>query len=341
MVLAAAGGTLISVGLYALLGERGIIPAFLVSGMINLGFSWHLSRRVPVTAVMLTRREIVKEARPLVALGLAFMWSALLAAGVAFLTRGLIVHELGIDAGGIYQAAWSISGLFAGFILSAMGQDFYPRLTVVAGHNDQVNQLVNEQTEVGLLLALPGLLATLAFSPLVIQVFYTGKFLPASGMLPWFVLGIVGRVISWPIGFILLAKGCTNIFAVTETAFNGLHLLFVWIGLKYYGIVGVAIAFAVMYALYCVTVLGVAVRISGFKWSGSATRLICYSGFYIAVEFIILKTLSGIPALVAGVILVSASGIYCLRQLVCRVGPDHVISRLVESVPLIRRYFHA
>lgn len=339
MIFAAAGGTLVSIALYALLGERGIIPALLLSSVINLGFSWFLSRRVPVMAVILAKREMFREARPLITLGLAFMWSGLLTSGVAFLTRGLIVRDLGIDASGIYQAAWGISGLFAGFILSAMGQDFYPRLTAVAAQNDQVNQLVNEQTEVGMLLSLPGLLATLAFSPLVIQIFYTGKFLAASGMLPWFVLGIVGRVIAWPIGFILLAKGCTNGFATTETVFNGLHLFFIWLGLKYFGIVGVAVAFAAAYLCYCLVVLGVAFRLSGFRWSEPAIKLICYSASYIVAEFVILKALSGMPAIFASVILVSASVIYCLRQLVTRIGPDHGISRLICSVPGVRRYF--
>lgn len=339
MIYAAAGGTAVSIGLYGLLGERGIVPALLISAVMNLGFSWYLSRRVPVAAVTFTKREVLKEVRPLITLGLAFMWSGLLTAGVAFLTRGLIVRDLGIDAGGIYQAAWGISGLFAGFILSAMGQDFYPRLTAVAGHNDQVNRLVNEQTEVGILLALPGLLATLAFSPLVIQVFYTGKFLAASGMLPWFVLGVVGRVISWPIGFILLAKGSSKAFAASETLFNCMHLLFIWLGLQYFGIVGVSMAFAAAYACYCLIVLGIAVRLSGFRWSGPAIKLICYSASYIGLEFVILKMLAGTPAIVASLVLVSVSGIYCLHQLVFRIGPDHRISRLVVSVPGVGRYF--
>lgn len=34
-----------------------------------------------------------------------------------------------LDAAEIYQAALALSGLFAGFVLGAMGTDFYPRLT--------------------------------------------------------------------------------------------------------------------------------------------------------------------------------------------------------------------
>lgn len=32
---------------------------------------------------------------------------------------------IGLEANGIYQAAWGLSGMLAGFILGAMGTDFY------------------------------------------------------------------------------------------------------------------------------------------------------------------------------------------------------------------------
>jgi PST family polysaccharide transporter len=339
MIFSAMGSTLISVILYAWLGERGVVAALLASAAITLTFSWWFSSQVAAPAKVMKWLEIAREARPLLSLGLAFMWSGIITAGVAFATRGLIIRGFGIDASGIYQAAWGISGLFAGFVLSAMGQDFYPRLTAVAHQNNYVNQLVNEQTEVGILLALPGLLATLAFSPWVIQIFYTAKFLTAADMLPWFVLGILGRVISWPVGFIQLAKGSSIIFAATETAANALHLFFIWVGLQYLGIVGVAVAFALLYACHSAVVFLVAVRLSDFRWSISVMKLICYSALFIVVEFGILKLLTGLVAVIASMVLVLVSGIYCLRQLILRLGPEHRISKLAAVIPLVGRYF--
>jgi PST family polysaccharide transporter len=64
-----------------------------------------------------------------------------------------------------------------------MGADYYPRLTGVAHDHAAVNRLVNEQTEIGLLLAVPGLLATLALAPWIIRLFYTSEFLPAVELL--------------------------------------------------------------------------------------------------------------------------------------------------------------
>lgn len=69
-----------------------------------------------------------------------------------------------MNPAGIYQAAWALSGLFAGFVLGAMGTDFYPRLTALIRDREAAVRAVNEQTEIGILLAVPWLLATLAFA---------------------------------------------------------------------------------------------------------------------------------------------------------------------------------
>ena len=88
--------------------------------------------------------------------------SGLLTFGAAYLIRIIIVHEEGVASAGYFQAAWAIGGMFAGFILQAMGTDFYPRLTAIAQNSEECNRVVNEQAQVSILLAGPGLLATLA-----------------------------------------------------------------------------------------------------------------------------------------------------------------------------------
>ena len=93
-----------------------------------------------------------------------------------------------------------------------MGADFYHRLVGVADDHPQCNRLVNEQTQVSLLLAGPGVIATLTFAPLVIMLFYSAQFYEAVEVLRWICLGIALRVITWPIGFIVVAKNRQAIF---------------------------------------------------------------------------------------------------------------------------------
>ena len=67
----------------------------------------------------------------------------------------MIQQKLSAESLGYFQAAWAISMTYIGFVLSAMGTDYYPRLTQTIHDRIKVNRLVNEQTEVAILLAGP------------------------------------------------------------------------------------------------------------------------------------------------------------------------------------------
>jgi antigen flippase len=111
------------------LREEGIVPVLVATAVVSLACSWWFARRVALQPVELPWRQTWRETRRLAKLGFAFMWSGLLMAGLDMFTRSLITRTHGLEAAGYYQAAWALSGMFAAFVLSAMGTDFYPRLT--------------------------------------------------------------------------------------------------------------------------------------------------------------------------------------------------------------------
>jgi PST family polysaccharide transporter len=334
-VAGAVGSTAVSLGFYAWLGERGIVPAFLASAILNLGVSFWFVRRVGIVSVPLSWGETFAGAKNLISLGFAFMWSGLLSAAVALIIQSLVRDHSGIAGNGLYQAAWSISGVFAGFILGAMGTDFYPRLTAAASDHATMNRLVNEQTEVGILLALPGLIGTLCFSPWVIQILYTAEFKTASELLPWFILGIFGRVISWPMGFVQMAKGAGRWFIATESVFATIQVLLAWAGLRWLGLPGIAISFAILYLLYTFGMLWVTNQLSEFRWSNSVVKLLLAALSAVALTFALARTLPdrSIALAVAGMCLTAISGVLCLRQISRRLGNDHRVARLLSSLP--------
>lgn len=338
-VLSAIGSLVISVILYACLREQGIITVFIIVSVFNLAVSRWIARRVLIISVITTWRRCVRESSRLVSLGVALMWSGVLTTGVGLVTCAWITRDFGTEANGIYQAAWGISGAFAGFILQAMGTDFYPRLTAVANDDREVNRLVNEQTEVGILMALPGLLATLAFAPWVIRIFYTAKFLEASALLPWFVLGVMGSVISWPLGFIQLAKGATRVFATTETVKGLVLLCFTWFGLRWYRVLGVAMALAALYLVYVLGILWIAGLLSGFRWSRSVRMLLFRSTVVVGIAFAISKLFPPVIATASGGLLVFAASYLCLRRLAFRLGPSHRMSQILLKMGVLKAWF--
>jgi PST family polysaccharide transporter len=326
-------GTLSAIGFYYWLGLRGIVPSLVSIAAIQLTTAWYFARTIPVPSVTLAWGETFREVNDMMKLGIVFMWSGLMVSAVSYFTITLIIQLIDLHAAGLYSAAFLLSGMFVNFVLGAMGADYYPRLTSVAHDKAAMNCLVNEQTEVGLLLALPGLLATLALAPWILQIFYSHEFLGAVALLQWFILGCLGRVISWPLGFVMLALGKGRWFLLTETSANLLHFALVALGLHLYGIEGVAVAFAVMYVGYIPAVLLVSRRLIGFKWSAECTGLGMLSITVIGVIFISSRLLPLWLATWLGLSLTLVAVVLCLRGLVARVGSEHRIARAITRLP--------
>ena len=333
-VLGVLVSTVVAIGLYAWLGQDGIVPVMVATAVVSLGFSYWFARKVTVALGKVTWLETIAGTKRLAGLGVAFMWSGVLTAGLDMLTRSVITRQLGLDAAGIYQAAWALSGLFAGFILGAMGADFYPRLTAVIHDKAQAVRTVNEQTEIGILLALPGLLATLAFASWAMEIFFTKQFLAGADLLPWMVLGVFGRVISWPMGFIQLAMGASRWYLATETVFAAINAALL-IGLvEIYGVIGAAYAFALTYSLYLIGMILVGRVLIGFRWSRDVIRLLLITGALVgAGVFVSRRAETEFFAAIAGAVLTAIGGMLSVRGLVRRLGANSRLGRLVCAIP--------
>jgi antigen flippase len=332
-IYGAVAGTLAAVCFYATLGLRGIVPSLIAIAAINLVLSMYFARRIPVSRPTMTWRETLAETHGFVQLGFVMMWSGLLVSAVTYLTIILITQHEGTQAVGLYSAAFALSGVFVSFVLTAMGADYFPRLVGLAGDPSAMNRLVNEQTEIGLLLAVPGLLVTLVLAPWIIQIFYTREFIPAVELLRWFVLGCLGRVISWPLGFVMLALGKSRWFFLTETMFNMLHLGLIAAALSIFGLKGVAMVFPVLYIGYTVTVLGVAFGLTKFCWTRSVVKKVFGATSVLGVCMLLVEHLSPLLGMTLGIVAIGVSCLICLRALVQLVGADHRFSRALFRIP--------
>lgn len=328
--------TALAIALYAWLRQDGIVPVLVVTALVSLAITHWFARRVELPAPALDWTATFSGARGLLTLGSAFMWSGLLTAGLDMFTRSLITRKFGIDVAGQYQAAWALSGMFAGFILGAMGTDFYPRLTSVIADHKHAARVVNEQTEIGLLLALPGLVATLAFAPLMVHALYSKEFLPAAAVLPWFVLGVFGRVVSWPMGFIMLAAGASRWFAITETAFLALQLgLVLWL-VPAFGPLGAAVAFALNYVAYTFGMLWLASKLIGLRWSAGVIRLVVLTGMMLLALGTIVWFTSTTTRYTVGLLLMALATAASIRGLSVRLGNESSFVKTLQRLPFVK-----
>lgn len=278
--------TIMAVGLYSWLLEKGIVPVIILTSGMQLVCTWWFAKRIHMPQVSQAWAETWKQAGSLFKLGSAFMYGALLAAIAGIIVRSLVVRSLGLDAAGIYQAAWALSGMFAGFVLKAIAADLYPRLTSVAKDNTQVNKLLNEQIETGMLLTLPGISLAVVLSNLIIYFLYSAEFTVAADLLPWFLVGAFAQVISWPLGTLQVAKKATASLYWSKTLYFGVQVTSVMVLIRYGGLFGVAIAFAVQNFLQVFVAYLIGKKLSGFQLSRSSFNIALLAATMIGTIFV-------------------------------------------------------
>jgi len=159
---------------------------------------------------------------------------------------------------------------------------------------------------------------------LIIQIFYSESFIYAYEVLRWQIMGIFLRVVSWPLGFVLLAKGKGKIFFWTELTANAVHISLVWIGITLFGLEGTGIAFFALYAFYTVMIFVVVNHVSHLKWSIASLRVIGMASVAVALAFFIPLFATQNIALASGTFLTLLSAVYALRVIYRLVGPDWV-----------------
>jgi len=138
---------------------------------------------------------------------------------------------------------------------------------------------------------------------------------------------------SWPLGFIQLAKGASRWFIATETIFVGFQLLMLLWTLPRFGLVGVAYTFAITYFLYTLAMLCVGKALIGFKWSSEVKKLLMVSGFFVLVGLGVRLAMPGWAGMLAGGTVALAGGVLSLRGLAARLGADSRFCKLVCKVP--------
>ncbi len=323
-IMGAVIGSIAAVVVVYFMGQRGVVWFLIAVTASSALASWWFARWINVPKPHMTRADFFRETRGLLGMGMAFMTAKLVADGTVYLTKVLILnHQLGLDSVALYHSASAMSSQYVGMILGAMVADFSPRLAAAANDNPQVNRLVNEQMELGVLLALPGVLATLAFAPWVLHLFYSGEFMDAAALLRWLVVGVFLRVVSWPLGMVLVAKGVSRLFISIEIAMGLLNIGLLLVCLKWWRLEGVGIAFAILYVAYTLVIWIICRRMSGYTISSRGLKIVLAGSLIVATGFLLTRVENPAWSLGTGVLLtlITSAGCYVGLRKLLQVDP--------------------
>jgi PST family polysaccharide transporter len=291
-VFGSAINTLLGIGLLWRWGNAGLV-AYILAGPLASFVLGHVyvSRLPKAKAEAVTLPELTSEWKMLLHLGVAMVGAGLVQQLAQLWIRIDVARVLGAQSLGQYQAAWTISMQYVSFVLGAMGADYYPRLTGVIHDPKAAGRLVNEQTEIAILLSAPVFIAMMAVASLTIHLLYAASFTPAIEILRWQVLGDVLKVASWPLGYLILAAGDGKTFFLSETA-SWIVLTGILTGLvPAIGLPITGIAYLAMYVFYLPLMYWLAHRRIGFQWS-RPVLLLSVTAFVLCVGVDVITTIT-------------------------------------------------
>lgn len=255
-------------GLSALLawGEAGLILYVIAAPASALLVALALWRWLPRPATRPGPRLVSRQFWKLVRLGAPFMVGAVALSIAVLGVRAIVQGRLGATALGHFGAVWTISGTYIAFIITAMSTDFYPRLAALDGDRPASVQLINDQLETAVMLALPILLGVQATAPWLLPLLYSSEFTPAADLLRLQILGDLFKVLSFPLVMALLAAGRGLAYLLLELTIATLFLLMAWAGTAALGLQGAGIGYALTYAIYFIVLLLIARKTIGFRF---------------------------------------------------------------------------
>lgn len=258
-------GLLISTPLYYLYGINGIVPSLIISAASSLIITWYYSKKVEFRKFPISYKESLLKGVDFAKLGIAFSVSSQIGALVRYLIILFISHYGDLTQVGLYTAGIGFMGTYVGLVFKAMSTDYYPKLAAINKDNFKLRDMSNQQAIISLLIIFPLVIFLFISLPLVTKIFLSEKFIAIIPFVNLTIIGVILKSVSYAIGYISFAKGDTKFFFWLEGIFsNALNLSLTIIGYRYFGLMGIGMAFILHYFIYLVLLSYLVRRRYGF-----------------------------------------------------------------------------
>lgn len=237
-------GLVLSIPLFYVFGEKGIIPSLVVSGFIALILSTLFLKKIRFLPVTISITEILEEGKDMIKLGIAMMLVSLMSASAGFILKAYINNQAGMQDVGLFQAGFTIITGYFGMIFTTMSIDYFPRLSAINTDNSKIEIEVNQQSIIALILLCPLVVLLLFIMPFVMTLLYSSQFIEASKYVNWAIFGVVFQIGVQTMEMILLAKNRSSVFIwyvlLFQIIFLGNYIIFY----NKFGVEGLGIAFS-------------------------------------------------------------------------------------------------
>lgn len=243
-------GLLFSVPLYYYYRIDAIVPTIIVASLSSLVFSFYYSKNIKLDKIKISNELLASEGKSIIKLGILLTVSGLLTLLSTYLIQIYVGKQGGLEEVGFYNAGFTLLNSYVGIIFTAMSTDYFPRLASISDQNEKVRTSVTQQSFISILIITPIIILFLTLIPFIIKVIYTPKFISIIPMVCFGILAMLFRAVSWSMGYVLIAKGDSDMFIKTAFGFNLISLFLNIVGYHFYGLEGLGISFFIYYLIH-------------------------------------------------------------------------------------------
>lgn len=318
-------GLVVTLPFYYTYGINGIVPAVVATSSISVLSAWYFSRKIIFNKVKVSKGQTLLEGKNMLSMGFLISLSALLTVGASYFLRIFISRTGSIEHVGLYSAGFAIINTYVSLIFSAMGTDFYPRLSEVANDNLLSRQKINHQAEIALLILAPIIIFFLVFINWIIIFLYSKDFMAINSMIYWAALGMFFKSVSWSVSFIFLAKGAFKFYFWCELLANTYMLILNVLGYMFGGLEGLGISFLLGYVFYLIQVYILTKNKYMFSFDYGLIKIFLFQFLLAVLGFLTVKFMVYPFSAYIGLILIMFSSWYSINELDSRLGLKNII----------------
>lgn len=278
---------IVSIPLYFIFGLKGIVPSLVLSAVIQFIIALRYRQKIQIPSMKISASFAYQKGKSTLQFGLAIMISAVVSTVVMFMMRTLIIDRIGLSGAGFFQAVWTITNTYLLMVLSSMSADYFPRLSAVSENDAEIRESVDKQTYIVMLIVTPIIMGMLIFGKYVLRILYSGEFLVAQALLNWQLLGTFLKVASWPMAFILLAKGKGRLYIFSEISFFAIYYLATYFLFPKYELNAAGIGYLAAYGYYTLLIVFLAKKLIGYTWNRLNLIVLFTSSIFVGTSFFI------------------------------------------------------
>lgn len=238
--------------LYWLMGMRGIVPGILCLPAATWLFAKaELRKEKPQMEAPRSIAATFDQGRTMLMMGVYLTVSSVLTIlGSYIFSVWLSAHGGGSDAVGVFQAGFSIVNNYMGVVFTAIGMEFFPRLSGVGKRRMMTQAIVSHEIKMALWILLVLCIILMCLSEPILRLLYSNAFEGARGFVDHALPGVLLRAASWCLAFVLIARADGRIYVVTEALSIAAMLALYFPGWKLGAYGGLGWAYSAWYLFY-------------------------------------------------------------------------------------------